>query len=118
MNDTDNATNTHVDEMTLLLYVERQFDRAACAGSVSATRRPATGASLFFAPSIANPVCSLAPCSNRTSRFRPAWRNFKPRSENPCSGFGAWSSAWLCLESICSIRLYRDLGATVRTSRL
>ncbi len=27
MNDTANTTNKHVDEMTLLLYVERQLDR-------------------------------------------------------------------------------------------
>src|ERR1700687_833431 len=103
MNEIPEGKMQHLDEMTLLLYIERQLDRArglevsahtqecdVCRTLLRALERE----SRVLTRASATRGCGPARCGKKTTRYPRDWRNFRRAPASRCNGFGEWFLDW------------------------
>jgi len=83
----------HLDEMTLLLYIERQLDRAR-GWKCPRTRRNATLAVRCCGRWSAKSRLLTRAMLEEENPFPSRLAQFQERRASPCNGFGDWFSDW------------------------
>jgi len=83
----------HLDEMTLLLYIERQLDRARGLEVSAHTQECDACGTLLRALERESRLLTRAMLEEE-SPFLRGWHNSTNGRASPCNGFGDWFSDW------------------------
>ena len=97
------GTMDHLDEMTCLLYAERQLDRARAQAVSAHTQDCAACRTLLRALDHANRGCLRAPCWKKTNRCHRGLRSFRSARGDRFGldlGCGSWIGSNGCLRAL------------------